>query len=314
MVIRSHLAPRPTALEVVAGRDLSGKSAIVTGGGSGIGIETVRALAAAGANVTIAARSVRPAEDVAAAMRADVAGSISVAFLDLSDLASVRGFAESWLADHRRLDLLVENAGVMALPEREVNAQGWELQLATNVLGHQLLAVLLTDALLAAAPSRVVCLSSSAHRRSPFHPEDPHFERRVYDPWLAYGQSKTGNSLLALALTARLADRGVTANAVDPGGIMTNLQRHMDPDLPRQLGWIDDEGNLHPQFKTPEQGAATSLWAAVGPELEGVGGLYLQDCQEAEPTDDVNSLHGVQSWALDPDAADALWSACESVS
>ena len=314
MVIRSHLAPRPTALEVVAGHDLSGKTAIVTGGGSGIGIETVRALATAGADVTIAARSVQAAEAVAASMRDHVAGAITVAFLDLPDLASVRAFADAWLPSHPRLDLLIENAGVMALPDLQRNAQAWEMQLATNVLGHQLLAALLQTALVAAAPSRVVCLSSSAHRRSPFHPEDPQFERRSYDPWLAYGQSKTGNSLLALALTARLADRGVTANAVDPGGIMTNLQRHMDPDLPRQLGWIDDDGHVHPQFKTPEQGAATTLWAAVGAELVGVGGLYLQDCQEAMVTDDDTSLSGVQPWALDPAAADALWELCESVS
>jgi NAD(P)-dependent dehydrogenase (short-subunit alcohol dehydrogenase family) len=308
MPIRSPLAPRPTALEVVAGHDLSGKFAIVTGGGSGIGVETVRALASVGAHVTIAARSLDPAREAAATMK----GEIDVAPRDLSDLDSVRAFASAYLADHDRLDLLIENAGVMAIPELQRNALGWEMQLATNVLGHHLLAVLLAPALIAAAPSRVVCLSSSAHRRSPFVPEDPQFERRAYDPWLAYGQSKTGDVLLAVELTRRLKDRGVTANALDPGGIMTNLQRHMDPDLPKKLGWVDDDGNLHPAFKTPEQGAATSVWAAVGDELAGVGGLFLQDCQEAEPTDDPEAMTGVRAYALDPVAATQLWDLCEA--
>ena len=306
--IQSPLAPRPTALEVVADHDLSGTSAIVTGGGSGIGIETVRALAAAGAAVTIAARSVAAAQEVATTLPGDV----TVARLDLSDLDSVRVFAQEWLASHDRLERLVANAGVMAIPDLQRNAQGWEMQLATNVLGHHLLTVSLAPALVAAAPARIVYLSSSAHRRSPFVPDDPQFERRAYDPWLAYGQSKTGDVLLGLAATRRLRDRGVTANAVDPGGIMTNLQRHMDPDLPKQLGWIDDEGNLHPAFKTPEQGAATTVWAAVGPELDGVGGLYLQDCAEAEPTDDPEAMTGVRAYALDADAAETLWQLCES--
>lgn len=275
---------------------------IVTGGASGIGVETVRALASAGATVTIAARSLDAAESVAASMRDDVAGSINAGLLDLADLDSVRTFADAWLTVNDRLDVLVNNAGVMAIPDLQRSAIGWEMQLATNVLGHQLLAVLLTPALIAATPSRIVCLSSSAHRRSAFVAEDPQFERRAYDPWLAYGQSKTGDVLLARELTRRLRDRGVTANAVDPGGIMTNLQRHMDPDLPRQLGWIDEHGKTHPAFKTPEQGAATTVWAAVGDELAGVGGLYLQDCAEAAP----------EPYALDPVAAAALWDLCEA--
>lgn len=313
MAISSPLAPRPTALEVVHGHDLSGKAAIVTGGASGIGVETVRALAHGGAHVTIAARSVEAGEEVAEQIRPEATGFITVLPLDLADLNSVRGFAERWLATNSRLDLLIENAGVMALPDLQHSADGWELQLATNVLGHQLLAVLLAPALLAAAPSRIVCLSSIGHRRSPFHPEDPHFANRPYDPWSAYGQSKTGNSLLAVALTDRLGYRGVTANAVHPGGIMTNLQRHMDPELPRKMGWVDEDGNINPRFKTPEQGAATTVWAAVGAELEGVGGLYLEDCHEAERTEDENAMAGVRDWALDPEAAAALWDLCEAV-
>jgi NAD(P)-dependent dehydrogenase (short-subunit alcohol dehydrogenase family) len=309
MPISSPLAPRPTALEVVAGHDLTGKNAVVTGGASGIGVETVRALATAGADVTIAARALDTANEVAASLR-DLKGRVDVARLDLSDLDSVREFAAGW--GDKPLHMLVENAGVMALPDKQLSALGWEMQLATNVLGHQLLAVLLAPNLVAAAPSRVVCLSSSAHRRSPFVPDDPHYEQRPYDPWTAYGQSKTGNVLLSIALTARLGADGVTANAVHPGGIMTNLQRHMDPDAPRAMGWIDKDGNLHPEMKTPEQGAATSVWAAVGPELDGVGGLYLEDCHEAEPTTDPESMHGVRPYALDPDAAEALWELCQS--
>lgn len=312
MPISSPLAPRPTALEVVRGHDLSGKAAIVTGGASGIGVETVRALAHAGADVTIGARSVDQAEAVAASIRPEATGFITTLRLDLADLHSVRGFVERWLHTNDRLDLLIENAGVMALPDLQHSAEGWELQLATNVLGHQLLAVLLAPALLNAAPSRVVCLSSVGHRRSPFHPDDPHFAHRPYDPWLAYGQSKTGNSLLAVALTDRLGFRGVHANAVHPGGIMTNLQRHMDPELPRKMGWVDEHGNVNPRFKTPEQGAATTVWAAVGAELEGVGGLYLEDCHEAERSEDPDAMAGVRDWALDAEAAAALWNLCEA--
>ncbi len=297
---------------MVAGHDLTGKAAIVTGGASGIGVETVRALAHAGAHVTIAARSMDAAEEVAANIRPGATGFITASPLDLADLHSVRGFVERWLATNDKLDLLIENAGVMALPELQLSADGWELQLATNVLGHQLLAVLLAPALIAAAPSRIVCLSSIGHRRSPFHPEDPQFENRAYDPWSAYGQSKTGNSLLALALTERLGGRGVTANAVHPGGIMTNLQRHMDPDLPRKMGWVDEDGNVNPRFKSVEQGAATTVWAAVGAELEGIGGMYLEDCHEAEPSEDEDAMSGVRSWALDPAAATALWDLCEA--
>ena len=311
MPISSPLAPRPTALEVVHGHDLSGKAAIVTGGASGIGIETVRALAHAGAHVTIAARSIEAGEKVAEQIRPEATGFITVIRLDLADAHSIRGFVETWTRTNDKLDLLIENAGVMALPDLQHNADGWELQLATNVLGHQYLAVLLAPALLAAAPSRVVCLSSVGHRRSPFHPEDPHFARRPYDPWSAYGQSKTGNSLLAVALTERLGYRGVTANAVHPGGIMTNLQRHMDPELPRKMGWVDEDGRPNPAFKTVEQGAATTVWAAVGAELEGVGGLYLEDCQEAVVTEDPNAMSGVRAYALDPEAAMALWELCE---
>lgn len=309
MPITSPLAPRPTALEVVAGHDLAGKKAIVTGGASGIGVETVRALASAGATVTIAARNL----DQANAVAADVGGDTNVGQLDLSDLGSVRSFASDWLAANDTLDLLIENAGVMALPDLQLSADGWELQLATNVLGHQLLAVLLAPALLAAAPSRIVCLSSIGHRRSPYVPDDPHFADRPYDPWSAYGQSKTGNSLLAIALTVRLGERGVTANAVHPGGIMTNLQRHMDPELPKKMGWIDEDGNVNPRFKTPEQGASTTVWAAVGAELEGIGGLYLEDCHEAEAATDPDAMVGVNPWALDPIAAEELWAACEAV-
>jgi NAD(P)-dependent dehydrogenase (short-subunit alcohol dehydrogenase family) len=299
-------------LEVVHGHDLRGKSAIVTGGASGIGTETVRALAHAGAHVTIGARSLDAAEKVAEQIRPEATGKVTVLSLDLADLHSVRSFAERWLFTNDKLDLLIENAGVMALPDLQHSAEGWELQLATNVLGHQLLAVLLAPALLAAAPSRIVCLSSIGHRRSPFHAEDPHFAHRPYDPWSAYGQSKTGNSLLAVALTDRLGYRGVTANAVPPGGIMTNLQRHMDPDAPRKMGWVDEDGNVNPRFKTVEQGAATTVWAAVGAELEGIGGLYLEDCHEAERTEDPNAMAGVREWALDPEAAAALWTLCES--
>jgi len=189
---------------------------------------------------------------------------------------------------------------------KTLTPQGYEAQFATNHLGHFLLAELLT-ANLTAEGARVVALSSTGHLRSPVVFDDIHFERRDYDPWLAYGQSKTADALFAVELTRRLADKGVTANAVHPGGIMTGLQKHMDPADIKARGWVDEAGKVNPAFKTTEQGAATSVWAATAPELEGVGGRYLEDCQEAEPWRAELPYAGYAPYALDPEAAARLW-------
>ncbi len=309
--ITSPFGTFSTAREVVAGHDLSGRTAIVTGGATGIGVETARALAEAGAEVVIAARK----PDLASAAAADInrtarGPGARFEMLDLSSLASVRDFGGRW--GERPLDLLVNNAGVMACPLSRT-ADGLEMQVGTNHFGHFLLGVLLAPALEAGAsragrPSRLVSLSSIGHRRSDINWEDPNYLTRPYEKWEAYGQAKTANSLFAVGFHKRYAGRGVTANAVMPGGIMTPLQRHMAREEMVAMGWIDPQtGAVREGFKTPEQGASTSVWAAVGPELEGVGGLYLENCAQAEPWTPEAPFVGVLPHALDPDSADRLW-------
>ncbi|WP_336921282.1 SDR family NAD(P)-dependent oxidoreductase [Aquipuribacter sp. SD81] len=305
MGITSRFDATSTAAEVAAGTDLSGTTAVVTGGSSGIGVETARALAGAGAAVTLAVRDTaagdRTAEDIAATTGA----AVRVAALDLADPASVEAFVAAWEGP---LHLLVANAGVMTPPLTRT-ADGWELQLAVNHLGHFALATGLHGALAADGAARVVVVSSSGHASSPVLFDDPSFERRPYDPGVAYGQSKTANVLFAVEATRRWVGDGITANAVMPGGIFTNLQRHWDPQV--REGMKEQFASVS---KTPEQGAATSVWAATSPDLAGVGGLYLEDCHEAEVVDAVtDGLHGVVPHALDPDAARRLWELSEEM-
>lgn len=299
------------AREVVAGHDLTGVTAIVTGAATGIGVETARALAEAGAEVVIAARK----PDLAAVAIADINKTAKgpgarFEMLDLSRLASVRAFATRW--GDRPLHILINNAAVMACPLDRTH-DGLEMQIGTNHFGHFLLGVLLAPALEAGAkqrgkPSRLVSLSSIGHRRSDVNWDDPHYRTRPYDKWESYGQAKTANSLFAVGFHGRFKDRGITANAVMPGGIMTPLQRHLPHEEMVALGWIDETtGKIRDGFKTPEQGASTSVWAAVGPELEGVGGLYLENCAQAAPWTREIPFAGVMPHALDPDSAERLW-------
>ncbi|MDB5471921.1 MAG: oxidoreductase [Caulobacter sp.] len=298
-----------TAREVVAGHDLAGKTVIVTGAATGIGVETVRALAEAGADVVIAARK----PDLAAAAIADVEktapGKVSFEMLDLSDFASVRAFGARWGA--RPLNILINNAAVMACP-LDHTKDGLEMQIGTNHFGHFLLTALLTPALIAGAKasgktSRLVSLSSIGHVRSDIRWEDPHFRQGDYEKWASYGQAKTANALFAVGFNRRFKDQGVTANAVMPGGIMTPLQRHLPIEEQRAMGWLDADDKPVTGFKTTEQGASTSVWAAVGPELEGVGGLYLEDCAQAVPWSKENPRAGVMPHALNPESAERLW-------
>ncbi|PXA87834.1 oxidoreductase [Caulobacter sp. D4A] len=308
--IVSPFGARSTAGEVVAGHDLTGRMAIVTGAATGIGIETARALAEAGAEVVIAAR--KPdlgAQAVAEIERTAGPGKARFAMLDLSSLASVRAFAQAW--GEAPLHLLINNAGVMACP-LAYTEDGLEMQIGTNHFGHFALSTLLAENLVAGAqgsgvPSRLVSLSSIGHRRSGVDFEDPHFRHRPYDKWEAYGQAKTANSLFAVGFDARFKDLGVRANAVMPGGIMTPLQRHLPIEEQVALGWIGEDGKPRDGFKTPQQGAATSVWAAVGPELDGVGGLYLEDCKQAVAWTKDKPWAGVLPHALDPEAAERLW-------
>ncbi len=292
-----------TALEVVHGIDLGGRTAIVTGAASGIGVETARALAQAGAAVTLAVRDVDAGLRTAADIRRNAPGAVvHVGLLELTDPASVRCFVDDWIGP---LHILVNNAGVMLTPELRT-PQGWELQFATNHLGHFALAVGLHAALASADGARVVSVSSSGHGNSDIVYDDLFFERRPYDAGHAYGQSKTANVLFAVEATRRWADDGITSNALMPGGIWTNLQRHWDPEeLAATKARVTALGFT---AKTPEQGAATSVFAASSPLLEGVGGLYLEDCREAEVVPEIiDGVYGVRDYALDSANAQLLW-------
>lgn len=296
-----------TAAEVAAGIDLTGRSVIVTGAASGLGVETARALAGTGAQVTLAVRDIATGQRVAADITATTGNhAVQVRRLDLADPASIAQFAAAW---DQPLHILVNNAGVMATP-KTITAPGWEIQFATNHLGHFALANGLHRHLAAAGGARIVSLSSVGHRRSPVVFEDINFERRAYDPWLAYGQSKTANVLFAVGATKRWAQDGIVANAVHPGGIMTNLQRHMDPAEIARRGWVATDtapAAVPPGFKTPQQGAATSLVAAVSPLVEGIGGRYFEDCNEAAVDVATPPTTGVAAYAVDPASADRLW-------
>jgi NAD(P)-dependent dehydrogenase (short-subunit alcohol dehydrogenase family) len=304
---------RSTAREVIAGHNLSGLNAIVTGGASGIGVETVRALAEAGARVMVATRDRAKGESVAATLRHETGGDkIEFLPLDLASLASVRAFAEEFLALRRDLHLLINNAGIMAAPLSYTSA-GFESQFGTNHIGHFALTAGLLPALKAAGKARVVSLSSLGHRRSDVHFEDINFRHRPYDPWMAYGQSKTANILFAVGMTQKYASDGIITNAVHPGGIMTGLQKHVPHEEQVSMGWIDEAGNQNRRFKTVEQGAATSVWAAVASELENAEGQYLEDCSIARPWSDDRPMSGVKPYALDPASAERLWSLSEEL-
>jgi NAD(P)-dependent dehydrogenase (short-subunit alcohol dehydrogenase family) len=306
--IKTRFGFSSTAGAVAAGIDLSGHRIVVTGAASGIGIETARALAGTGAAITLAVRDTAAGERTAKDI-ADSTGNhaVHVAALDLTDPASITAFVESWDGP---LHVLVNNAGVMASPETRTR-QGWELQFATNHLGHFALATGLHDALAADGAARIVSVSSAGHLLSPVIFDDLHFTTRPYDPWLAYGQSKTANVLFAVEATRRWASDGITANALMPGLIMTNLLRHLG----------DASSNRIPaeQLKTAEQGAATSVLLAVSPLLEGIGGRYFEDCNQAEPVDNptgrtrASTPTGVARYALDPANADRLWTVSQQL-
>ncbi|MEV6271775.1 SDR family NAD(P)-dependent oxidoreductase [Kribbella sp. NPDC051936] len=286
-----------TADEVLAGIDLTGKLAIVTGGYSGLGLETTKALARAGAHVVVPAR--RP--DAAREILGDLA---EVDELDLGSLDGVEAFAGRFLASGRPVDIVIDNAAIMASPETRVGP-GWEAQFATNHLGHFALVNRLWPAIAADGGGRVVSVSSTGHRRSDIRWDDLEF-RLGYDKWEAYGQAKTANVLFAVQLDALGKDFGVRAFALHPGGILTPLQRHLTREEMVGYGWIDEDGNpLNPGFKSPEQGAATQVWAATSPQLDGIGGVFLEDCEVAEVSTD--DTPGVRPYAIDPRSAERLW-------
>jgi|TARA_B100001105_G_scaffold37605_1_gene26789 NAD(P)-dependent dehydrogenase (short-subunit alcohol dehydrogenase family) len=311
-----------TTDEVLAGADLSGRRMLVTGASGGLGEETARSLAAAGASVVMAARNPAKTEAAAARIRDRHSDAdLELGALDLASLASVRAFADGFLSDHDDLHVLVNNAGIMCTPYG-TTADGFEQQFGVNHLGHFLLTGLLMPALLAAAPARVVCLSSGAHGICGVDLDDLMFERRDYEGWAAYGQSKSANALFARELDRRLGGAGVRALAVHPGVIMTGLSRHLDEaDYERlkerrraQISAAVDTSGMSP--RPVGAGAATSVWAATAPELDAHGGAYLGDCQLGVPEGQPGSGpggRGISPWILDDSMAAALWAASEDL-
>ncbi|MER6335200.1 SDR family NAD(P)-dependent oxidoreductase [Streptomyces sp. NPDC001034] len=299
--IGSGFGAATTADEVLRGIDLGGKLALVTGGYSGIGLETTRSLVKAGATVVVPARRPETAERALAGLP-----GVEVDEMDLGDLESVRGFAVRFLDSGRSLDIVIDSAGIMACPETRVG-DGWEAQFATNHLGHFALVNRLWPAI-APGGARVVSVSSRGHHAAGIRWDDIHW-RQGYDKWEAYGQAKTANVLFAVQLDKLGRDTGVRAFALHPGGIITPLQRHLAKEEMIERGWIDEDGTvLHPEaFKTPQQGAATQVWAATSPQLDGLGGLYLEDCEVAETAPESGDRVGVREWAIDPEQAARLW-------
>lgn len=304
--VGSGFHAKSTADDVVRGIDLAGKHAIVTGGYSGIGLETVRALAGAGAKVTVPARRPDAARDALAGI-----SGVTVAAMDLADLSSVRGFAADYAGAHSKLHLLINNAGIMACPLTRVG-KDWEAQFGTNHLGHLVLYQNLLPALRAAGGARVVALSSTGHVRSDVIWDDPNYTARAYDKWEAYGQSKSANALFALGVDLREKGNGIRAFSVHPGGIFTNLQRHLPDEEMVALGWKSADGTvpdmIKAMFKTPEQGASTTVWAATAPKLDGKGGVYCEDCDIARAaTPDSKRWEHAREWISDEARAEKLW-------
>jgi NAD(P)-dependent dehydrogenase (short-subunit alcohol dehydrogenase family) len=311
--IGSGCGAASTAREVIQGHDLSGKVAIVTGGYSGIGLETAQALASAGAKVIV------PARDLDRARKAlEPHPDLSLESLDLMDPSSIDDFADRFLASGEALHILVNNAGIMANPLTR-DARGYESQFSTNHLGHFQLAARLWPALQKAEGARVVAVSSRGHTFGGVDFDDPNFERREYNPYVAYGQSKTANALFAISLDALGERYGVRAFSVHPGGIVTtNLIRHLPADQIKASGYVDNEGRpiIDPErnMKTVEQGAATSVWCATSPSLDGLGGAYCENCNIAAAVpEDSKELLGVRPWATNPEFAERLWQLSEKL-
>lgn len=309
---------KSTTDDVLTGVDLSGKRFLVTGVSAGLGVETARALAAHGADVVGAARDLTKAEAATAVVR-DAAkaggGSFELIALDLASLASVRAAADALVADGRPFDVVITNAGVMAAPFGKT-ADGFETQFGTNHLGHftfvNRIASLIKDG------GRLVSLASSGHRFSNVDLEDPNFDRGDYEPWIAYGRSKTANILFAVEFDRRHKGRGVRAAALHPGGIHTELGRHLDEGaleaLVERINTAAREaGGEDFEFKSIPQGAATSVWAAAVADPQEIGGRYLEDCHVAKLAENEGLREGVRAYALDPDNAKALWAKSEEM-
>ncbi len=311
MADRSRFGHDTTTDEVLEGLDLSGKRALVTGGSGGLGAETARALASKGAHVIVTARDLEKAQAAVKAIRESTGNAkVDVEELELDSFDSIRAFGKRFLDRGESLDMLINNAGVMACPYAKTR-DGFEMQFGTNHLGHFLMTGLIAPSLLEGGPARVVSVSSRGHHQSPVLFDDIAFENHPYDKWEAYGQSKTANILFARELDRRLKDRGVRANAIHPGVIMTDLSRHMAEQDFTDLRERAAARGAELTIKPVEAGAATQVYAATAPELEGQGGVYLEDCHIAPVDDRELTNEGVRSYALDSEAAQRLWDLSE---
>jgi len=302
-----------TTDELLQDVNLSGRRVLVTGASAGLGAETTRALVARGAHVIMAVRDVAKAERTAAVARAGArnGGKVEAVEVDLASLASVRACSDRLVAAGQPLHVLIANAGVMACPQGKT-ADGFETQFGTNHLGHFVFVSRLVPLLLRGAPGRIVSLSSAGHRFSDVNLDDPNFQRTPYDPWQAYGRAKTANVLFAVELDRRLRERGVRAAAVHPGGIRTELGRHLTPEMMQALAQRMTSATA-PGFKTVEQGAATQVWAGFVADANEIGGRYCEDCAVAKVTHDPAAMGGVRPYALDPARAQALWTKSEEL-
>lgn len=301
-----------TTDEVLAGKDLSGRTVFITGANSGLGQETARAMASRGAHVILAGRDQAKLDGTAAAIRETLPkAQLDTITIDLTSLENIRAATSRARQRFAKIDLLINNAGVMATPFQHTH-DGFEMQFGTNHLGHFAMTAELMPLIERGHLKRIVNLSSRGHHFTPVNFDDPHFEHRPYDPWESYGHSKTANVLFSVGLEQRFAVMGIHAYAVHPGGIQTNLGRHMTPEMVEALMARVTSSDTGFAWKTVAQGAATSCWAATAEELEGKGGVYCEDCHVAA-IDDESATSGVRSYAVNPSFADRLWKLSEEL-
>ncbi len=314
--INSGFSNQSEPKDILKNIDLHNKVAIVTGGYSGIGLETTKALVAAGANVIIPAK--RP--EIANQNLNGVVSETNIIKMDLGNLNSVKNFTNSFKENFNTLSLLINNAGIMACPETRVG-DNWESQFAINHIGHFLLTRELMNILADTEGSRFVSLSSSAHALTGILWDDIHFNKQPYNKWMAYGQSKTASSLIAIELNKKMKDYGVESFSVHPGGIITPLQRYLEKEEMIALGWMDEDGSPSELaknfFKSPSQGASTTLWCATSNDLNGLGGVFCEDCdiakRKSEVDESLQRYTGVANWAVDTDEATRLWELSEEI-